>query len=68
MKQKNVFFCIYYSLKSLTLLEEDIEVRIKAMKILQLLSNDEKNCERMLNAECGSRIVLKMSYPKLNDE
>jgi hypothetical protein len=49
-------------------MEEDIEIRLKAMKILQLLSNDERNCERMLNAECASRIILRMTYPRSNDE
>ena len=45
-----------------------MEMRLKAMKILQLLSNDERNCERMLSADCASRVLLKMSYPRSNDE
>lgn len=45
-----------------------MEMRLKAMKILQLLSNDERNCERMLSADCASRVLLKMSYPRPNDE
>lgn len=49
-------------------MEDDIEMRLKAMKILQLLSDDGRNCERMLNAECASRIVLKMNYSTPNEE
>ncbi len=54
--------------KSLTLMEDDLEIRMKTLKIIEVLSTDEKNCEQMLNAECAGRIVLKMSYPKQNEE
>ena len=54
--------------KSLTLMEDDAEMRIKTMKILQVLSTDEKNCNRMLNADCAGRLVLRMSYPQPNEE
>ena len=54
--------------KSLTLMEEDTTMRIKTMKILQVLSTDEKNCSRMLNADVASRLVLRMNYPGPNEE
>jgi len=49
-------------------MEDDIEMRLRTMKILQKLSNDEKNCKQMLNTECASRLVLRMSYPYPNEE
>lgn len=49
-------------------MEENIEIRLKTMKILQELSTDEKNCNQMLSAECASRLVLKINYPQPNDE
>lgn len=54
--------------KSLTLMEDDIEMRLRTMKILQKLSTDEKNCKQMLNTECASRLVLRMSHPNPNEE
>ena len=49
-------------------MEENVEIRLKTMKILQSLSMDEKNCSQMLNAECASRLILKMNYPQPNEE
>lgn len=49
-------------------MEENVEIRIKTMKILQILSTDEKNCNQMLNAECASRLILKLNYPQPNEE
>lgn len=49
-------------------MEDDIEMRIRMMKILQILSKDANNCERMLSAECANRLVLKMYYPQANEE
>ena len=49
-------------------MEENIEIRLKTMKILQELSTDEKNCNQMLSAECASRLVLKLNYPQPNEE
>jgi hypothetical protein len=49
-------------------MEENIEIRLKTMKILQALSTDEKNCNQMLSAECASRLVLKVNYPQPNEE
>ena len=43
-------------------MEENVEIRIKTMKILQILSTDEKNCNQMLNAECASRLILKLKF------
>lgn len=54
--------------KSLTLMEEDTQMRIKTMMILQVLSTDERNCERMLQADLASRLVLRMNYPGPNEE
>ena len=54
--------------KSLTLMEENVEMRLKIMKLLQILSEDEKNCDQMLGAECASRIILKMNNPQANEE
>lgn len=47
--------------KSLTLIEDDITLRVKTIKILQILSRDKTNCEKLLDAECAHRIVLKMN-------
>lgn len=47
-------------------MEEDIQLRLKMMKILQILSKDAENCMRMLNADCANRLVLKMNQS--NDE
>ena len=49
-------------------MEENIEIRLKTMKILQVLSSDDKNCNQMLSAECASRLVLKVNYPQPNEE
>ena len=49
-------------------MEDDIEMRLRTMKILQKLSTDEKNCKQMLNTECASRLVLRMSHPNPNEE
>lgn len=49
-------------------MEDDIQMRIRTMKILQILSTDEKNCNQMLSAECANRLVLRMSYPQPNEE
>lgn len=54
--------------KSLTLMEENIEIRIRTMKILQLLSKEEKNCDQMLNADCANRLINRMHYPQPNEE
>ena len=48
-------------------MEENIEIRLKTMKILQVLSSDDKNCNQMLSAECASRLVLKVNYPQPNE-
>ena len=42
-------------------MEEDIQLRLKMMKILQSLSKDPENCMRMLSADCANRLVLKMN-------
>ena len=54
--------------KSLTLMEENIEMRLRIMRLLQILSEDEKNCQQMLNAECANRIILKMNCSHSNEE
>jgi len=51
--------------KSLTLMEDNVEIRLKTMKILQLLSKDEKSCNQMLNAECANRLINRMHYPQI---
>jgi len=54
--------------KSLTLMEVSVEIRVQTMKILQLLSTDEKSCNQMLGAECANRLVNRMHYPQANEE
>lgn len=54
--------------KSLTLMEDNIEIRLRTMKILQLLSKEEKSCNQMLSAECANRLINRVNYPEPNDE
>lgn len=54
--------------KSLTLMEDNVEIRVRTMKILQLLSKEEKNCLQMLNAECANRLINRMHYPQPHEE
>lgn len=54
--------------QSLTLMEEDLDMRKRMMRILQILSKTESNCKQMLMADCASRLVLKISHPIPNDE
>jgi cilia- and flagella-associated protein 69 len=54
--------------KSLALMETNVELRIRMLQILQLLSKDTTNCDQMLNAECASRLVLRLNYPRTNEE
>ena len=49
-------------------MEENMEIRIRTMKILQILSKEEKNCSQMLDAECANRLIFKMNYPQPNEE
>jgi hypothetical protein len=49
-------------------MEDDVEMRLKMMQILQLLSRDDSNSIQMINAECASRLVLKINYPEPNEE
>jgi hypothetical protein len=49
-------------------MEDDVEMRLKMMQILQLLSRDDSNSLQMINAECASRLVLKINYPEPNEE
>jgi cilia- and flagella-associated protein 69 len=51
----------------LTLVEDNTQMRIKVMKILELLSSDEMNCIQMLNADCANRIILRINTPQ-NEE
>jgi hypothetical protein len=52
----------------MALIEDDLKVRKKALKILQNLATEPGNCNKMLNAECAHRIVLKMNSPQSNEE
>lgn len=49
-------------------MEDNIEIRLRTMKILQLVSCEENNCNQMLNAECASRLINRMNYPQPNEE
>ena len=49
-------------------MEDDLDIRLRTMKIIQKLSTDEKNCNQMLEAECANRLVLKIDYPHQNEE
>ncbi len=62
------FKYLLFFIKSLALIEDDLKVRKKALKILQFLSKDPANCNKMLSAECAHRIVLKMNTPQSNEE
>ena len=55
-------------MQSLALMEDDVEMRLKMMKILQEMSKDDKNCNQMISAECASRLVLRVNFPKPNEE
>ena len=49
-------------------MEDNIEIRLRTMKILQLVSCEEHNCNQMLNAECANRLINRMNYPQQNEE
>ncbi len=49
-------------------MEENIEIRLRTMKILQILSKDEKNCNEMLEADCANRLIFKMNHFQSNEE
>ncbi|PIK45828.1 putative cilia- and flagella-associated protein 69 [Apostichopus japonicus] len=50
--------------KSLSLLEQDLEVKLCLMNVLQHLSSFSKpNCDKMLSADAASRIASRMNDP-----
>ena len=49
-------------------MEDNMDIRLRTVRILQLLSKSEANCMQMLSAECASRLLLKIDYPRLNEE
>jgi hypothetical protein len=49
-------------------MEDDVELRIIMMKILQIMSKDDKNCLQMISADCANRLILRVNFPKANEE
>lgn len=49
-------------------MEEDVPMRLKMLQILQIMSKDDKNCEKMISADCASRLILRLNHPKPHEE
>ncbi|KAI8483595.1 Cilia and flagella associated protein 69 [Branchiostoma belcheri] len=50
--------------KSLALLESDLEVKLNVLKVLQCFSvNSDSNCDQMLSAEAAYRICSRLNDP-----